>query len=502
MAPWTNCTTGAGYHPAVTSPARRNRPFYLLLAGALVFLTIPRMAQPGMFLDGAIYASIARNHASGLGSFWFPYYVEIDSPFHEHPPLAFALQAVPFALFGDHLAVERGYSFLAAALTLLLIVATWRRTVGRREYDWLPGVFWLLPSTVTWSIVNNLLETTQALFTTAAVLAIAWAVERPARAVTGAVAASVCVVAAVLTKGPTGLFPLAAPAIAFLLFHERRAIVVKTAAVMIGTGAAAAAALAAWTPARQAMTTYWNVQVMQSIQGSRGGGRWHSLARHLGGGIFLRMGVLLGGAALLGSDRCQTGVRPPVAHDTSAGPTRQHPWDRRWIWFFALLALCASVPVAFSARVSGHYLVPAVPMFALAFASGTLALVERRFDAWRDRRAFPAAVGALGSALLIVGVGMPLSGRVMEPRDASWIAEYRALAPSLPRGATLGTCEALRHEWGVHAYLQRFFRISLDPSPARPRGYYLQITDRPCDAPASCRQVAATARFALFTCGV
>jgi hypothetical protein len=141
-------------------------------------------------------------------------------------------------------------------------------------------------------------------------------------------------------------------------------------------------------------------------------------------------------------------------------------------------------------------------MFALAFASGTLALVERRLNAWRDRRAFPVAVGAVGAALLIVGVGMPLAGRVMEPRDASWIAEYRALAPSLPRGATLGTCEALRNEWGVHAYLQRFFRISLDPGPARPREHYLQITDRPCDAPASCRQVAATARFALFSCGV
>ena len=485
----------------MTSPARRNLPFYLLLAGALVFLTVPRMAQPGMFLDGTIYASIARNHASGLGSFWFPYYVEIDSPFHEHPPLGFALQAVPFALFGDHLAVERGYSFLAAALTLLLILATWRRTVGRRDYDWLPGVFWLLPSTVTWSAVNNLLETTQALFTTAAVLAMAGAIERPARTFIGALVAAVCVVAAVLTKGPTGLFPLAAPAIAFLLFHERRAIVVKTAAVMIGAGAAAAAALAAWTPARQAITTYWNVQVMQSIQGSRGGGRWHSLARHLGGGIFLRMGVLLGGAALLGSDRGQTGVRPPVAHDTAAEPTPRHPWDRRWIWFFALLAVSASLPVAFSARVSGHYLVPAVPMFALAFASGTLALVERRLNGWRDRRAFPVAVGAVGAVLLIVGVGMPLAGRVMEPRDAAWIAEYRALAPSLPRGATLGTCEALRHEWGVHAYLQRFFRISLDPGPARPREYYLQITDRPCDAPASCRQVAATARFALFTCG-
>jgi len=150
---------------------RDNRAFYLLITGAFAFLTIPRMAQSGMFLDGLTYASISRNLAQGLGSFWVPSYTSTLYPrFFEHPPLGFALQSLGFRVVGDYLFVERAYSFLLGALTAFLIMQIWRATVDEPKYEWLPIVFWLLPSTVTWSIVNNLLETTQTLFTTLAVL--------------------------------------------------------------------------------------------------------------------------------------------------------------------------------------------------------------------------------------------------------------------------------------------------------------------------------------------
>jgi len=130
------------------------------------------MAQPGMFIDGVTYAVIARNLAEGIGSFWFPFYTASVYPqFHEQPPLGFGLQAAAFAVFGDHLAVERVYSLVMGCLTAGLLVAIWRRTIHAAAHEWLPVVFWLLPSTVTWSIVNNMLENTQTVFTTAAVLA-------------------------------------------------------------------------------------------------------------------------------------------------------------------------------------------------------------------------------------------------------------------------------------------------------------------------------------------
>ncbi|NKB98221.1 MAG: hypothetical protein GKR90_06970 [Pseudomonadales bacterium] len=52
----------------------------LYLAGSLPLLT--------MSLDGVIYAGIARDLASGLGSFWtLPYFDAQVASFRDHPPL-------------------------------------------------------------------------------------------------------------------------------------------------------------------------------------------------------------------------------------------------------------------------------------------------------------------------------------------------------------------------------------------------------------------------------
>jgi len=41
-------------------------------------------------------------------------------------------------------------------------MAIWRR-MQPADYDWLPLLFWIVPSIVTWGVVNNMLENTQAI---------------------------------------------------------------------------------------------------------------------------------------------------------------------------------------------------------------------------------------------------------------------------------------------------------------------------------------------------
>ena len=84
----------------------------------LVALTVPRMTARGMFGDGLLYATMARNMSVGVGSFWKPAlsatsYIE----FYEHPPLGLALQSLAFRAFGDHFAVERVYAVASSAFT-------------------------------------------------------------------------------------------------------------------------------------------------------------------------------------------------------------------------------------------------------------------------------------------------------------------------------------------------------------------------------------------------
>ena len=467
----------------------RNLPFYLLVAGAFLFLTIARMAQPGMFLDGVTYASIARNLAAGVGTFWSPSYTATVYPsFQDHPPLGFGLQAVGFLLAGDHLFVERAYSLLMGGLTAWLILLLWRRTIADARCDWLPLVFWLLPATVTWSIVNNMLEATVAVFTTFAVFAFVQSLRAAGgRAWLWASLSGVSVVAAVLTKGPAGFFPIAAPVLVALLVPQHARSAVRHGLVMLGTLAVTAGILFSVDASRAALSTYWHQQVAASISGERGGGRWTSLVRHLNG-IMLRMGGLL----LL------TWLRAAIRRGETNAPRSA---VSRWAWFFIALALAGSIPMLASARIAGHYLVPSIPFYALGFAGIAQPLAGPLLDRRRSRSIGPAVVGTIGIALIVASAAVPMLVGPLEPRDRDWIADYRTVASAMPRETTVGTCADGAEDWRLHAYLQRFFRVSLDVDASRRHRFYLQLKDRSCSAPPSCRVTSDARHFTLLECG-
>jgi 4-amino-4-deoxy-L-arabinose transferase-like glycosyltransferase len=464
------------------------RPSVLLIVGAFAAITVPRMAQPGMFIDGVTYAVVSRNLAQGLGSFWYPFYTASVYPqFHEQPPLGFALQAAAFSIFGDHLAVERVYSLAMGLLTGAMIVGLWRKTIRDSTHDWLPIVFWLVPSTVSWGIVNNMLETTQAVFTTGAVLCVVLSVDARRGSLVWAAVAGLLTLAAALVKGPNGFFPIAAPAIAALVLHDRAAAAVKTGAVMIGTVTVGVTAVLLPESSRTSLWMYWNQHVRAAMSGERGGARLAAvgaLMRHLAGGIFMRMGALLVIFAALGSGlgRERRGIDPGAM---------------RWAIFFLVLGLSGSVPVLLSTKIAGHYLIPSIPIYALGFAALAHPLVERlrrRFES----RSLDRAIGVFGVALLVLAIVVPMMRIPVEPRDVGWIAEYRVVGSSLTRGATIGTCPAVADDWGLHAYMQRLFGVSLDSEGPRRHRLYLQLTDRPCEAPPGCSVVTSADRLRLF----
>ena len=377
------------------------KSFRLATLAVFAAATVPRLAHRGMFVDGVTYASIARNLAEGRGTFWVPSYTATLYPqFHEHPPLGFWLQSLWFRLLGDHLFVERLYTAVVALATGVLIGLIWRRLdtdaassgdhvveddgrgtagysarddcgqaeggqCGQNGLDWVPLVLWIAVPVVSWSIVGNLLETTVALFTTGAVLSSLAAVsdtsgesrrDNPASKVTAfdattgwSVLSGFCVVAAGLTKGPVGLFPLVAP-LAFLLLpngrHAWRALVVQWTTV-------AACALLLWTSgtARASLTQYVNQQVMAALAGQREVSGSMAIVKTLLQGVLLPM-VGVGALAIAATRRF---VLP--------SPTARI----RALAFFSV-GLSGTLPILASAKQAGHYLVPAVPLFALAVA--------------------------------------------------------------------------------------------------------------------------------------
>ena len=458
----------------------------LAVLALLLALTIPRMTQRGMFSDGLLHATIARNMSIGVGSLWAPNYTQTAwIEYYEHPPVGLALEAVAFEVLGDHLIVERLFSLLVLALHAVAIAGIWRRLLPA-PLDWLPVLFWLTPSIVGWGAVNNMLENTQALLTTTAVLLMLDAARASTAAATviGSTVAGGAVTAAVLTKGPAGLFPLVAPLVfGWLLLppaasaadRRRRALAVLTPILVV---LAAGAMLAAYEPSRHNLTMYVRTQLAPSLLGQREVSDPWGIVRHLLLGIVGRMAAVLGLCWWLAGPA--RGAQPAATTERTAAAS------------FMLLGACAAGPFAFSARLSGHYLLPAVPMFALGFAAIAAAfVVDQRDERPRVRKAL-IAITLLAAAVLASRRGQ---------RDDALIHDLVAIEPVMPRAVTIGACPHPRAalDWGLHTYVQRWYRVSLDARAQPVNGWFLR-SDAACEVPASCAPAAGGRNLTLYRC--
>ena len=462
------------------------RGWRLLVVVLMLALTLPRLWHRGMFLDGVTYAVVARNMAMGTGSFWVPSFSATTyAQFFEQPPLGMALQAIAFLVFGDHFFVERLYSMVVFGLNAWLIVALWRRLMPA-EYDWLPVLLWLAPSVVTWSVVNNMLEPTQAVFTSLACYAILRTGAGASRRASGlwAGCAAVSIAAAVLVKGPVGLFPLAVPVLFFVLQREYRPTHPRVVWTVFATVAAVlAASLAAYGPAQRTLAAFTTSHLVPVLAGDRGVGRLGAdLARHVTLGIGLRMAVLVAGMWIFRRRK-----NPGVWRGHAAA------------WYFAT-AVAASLPILVSPVLVGHYFFPSTPFFALGFAALALPAVSS-FRSRPGSRSWRAPVW-LAASLVAAAVVLLITRGPLEVRSRALIRDLDVIRSIAPIGQTIGACPASAQDWGLLSFMQRFYRISLRSDGAPASGWFLMASGG-CALPSACRVVdaaAPTTEFTLLQC--
>src|SRR5262245_13117185 len=427
-----------------------------------------------MFLDGVTYAAISRNLAEGRGRFWEPFYTATIYPtFHEHPPFAFWLQSLWFRVLGDHWYVERLYCAAAAAVIGALVAVTWRALYAggpeeaaecaeRRDQEWLPILLWIIVPVVSWSIVGNLLETTVCMFATAAVAVLV----RPSRGRTAALTAGAisgaCVAGAVLSKGPVGFFPLAAPLLIAAIPDRRRPSLWTVAGQWIAVGLLAIV-LSVLPSARDSIAAYYRVQIVAALAGTREvSGSPFTIVVELLQGVWLPMVVLIGLSAA-----AARGWIPPM------------PRDRRVAIVFTLIGLSGTLPMLISPKQTGHYLMPAVPFFAIGAAAAAAATISALAGRLSNRGA---------AALRILGAGVALGGLAaiaipVVERDPALVADLDQVAVHAPRGATIGICPAANGDWLLHAWMQRRFAISLDAGAPHGHEWFLKSTAAGEDCP-------------------
>jgi 4-amino-4-deoxy-L-arabinose transferase-like glycosyltransferase len=424
---------------------------WLFTAALFTALIIPLLSRDGMFFDGTLYASISRNMAEGTGSFWDPYYsATLGQHFYDAPPLALGLQSLFFRISGDHFWTERLYCLLMAMLCAALIIALWKRIPGiDKRAGWLPLMLWLAIPLVHWSYTNNVLENTMTVFCLLAVICLQKSVERNHHVWQAAAAAML--VCAFLTKGFTGLYPLAFYFIHWLVFRQYSfmRMMVNTFLLLLYT-CIIIAPLFIISSSSHSLLSYLQVQVVRSIAGAREVDGHFFILKKLSMELIIPAAITLIAWLML---RAIKGSASALSKKCSL--------------FFLLIALSGSLPVMISPKQSGFYVLAVLPFFALAAAS----IIYPLFTGTVKVHAF---VPRIISVLCIIVTSVVITWSALHfgeaRRDENILHDIRSMNGTVNE-PVIGISESLRFDWSFHAYLMRYAHLSAEVS--RDHKWYL-----------------------------
>ena len=417
----------------------KNAVPYLFVIGLFGLFACNNLLTRGMFMDGLIYTSVADNMAHGIGSFWHPVYTATQFPdFYEHPPLMMWLLSLWFRLFGTGMMAAKAYSVAVLLLTAALMVGVWKQLGFKLGLGWLPLLMLTLIPDVALAAHNNYLESTMTLF----VLASVWLVLR-GKGVGWHVLAGLMLAAAFLTKGPTGLFPLALPALLWL-FGERKGFgqaAVGTLAMAAGLAAPMALLWFCVPDAQEFLRKYFENQVI-------GGSQTLVTSRtYIVKTLFSHTAVVLVvalAAVLFGILRKSAPWRP----------TRDS-W-RRFGLLFAL-ALCGTLPMMVSTKQRAFYLLTVFPFVALAVA----ALLEPLVRYYEKQLQRPAMT--IVTVVVLVAAVVTNALHYGKPgRDKVMLADMDIIAPALHEGETLTITPDLSSNNSLHGYYYFYHHVTLD----------------------------------------
>ncbi|MCF0065693.1 glycosyltransferase family 39 protein [Dyadobacter chenwenxiniae] len=433
---------------------------WLFTISFILITFLPRSLDDTMFMDGLAYASIARNMALGIGSFWQPFFANSfwlpydNGPFFfGHPPLQFGLQSILFRIMGDSIAVENIYNLIVLIISVFLIVKIWRKlfqeTPDRAKYAWLPVLCWYAIVTVYYSIPNNFLDSTMAIFCLlSCYFQLSFFKSKTfdlTKSFIFPVLAGICIVLACLTKGPVGLYPLAFSIIYVVVYdHSIAKAGVKVTAIVLGTFAAVFGLVLLYQPAYVFLKTYFQGQVVQALLQKRekaGEGLMGHfyLVKELLRNVYPHLAMLTGLYFISASYNIKTSISKETA---------------RICQLTLLVAGSAILPMLVSIKQYPHYLLPSLPFVAIFFAAlfvekvHALTLIKTKL-----------AVAGFAIATVCCWTFTVIKLRNLEHNEMA--ANAKEIKHYVARASTIGICQNLYHDADIHTYLQRYHSLSL-----------------------------------------
>jgi 4-amino-4-deoxy-L-arabinose transferase-like glycosyltransferase len=429
----------------------RQLPLFLLTAAVFIILLVPSLVQEGMFMDGLIYATVAKNLAHGIGTVWNMKVSDtFMSDYHDQPPLALWIQALFFKVFGDSMYTERLYSFLTAVITAWLIIRIWKYVFADTSIGslgWLPVLLWIVTPFCFWSYANNMLENTMSIFVLAAVYFIFKAAHE--KKLIPVILASLCLFLASLTKGIQGTFPVVLPFIMLLVQRNQSlSTTCKQSMLLLFIPLIIYLLLILSPVIRQSLYDYYQARLVNTFTNPvfEEESRWH-LLKKLAEGLAIPVSLCLWIAAA---------VRWKMEISRQA---------RQWSVVFLLLALSGTLPLMVTKEQRRFYLVTPLPFYSLAMASLIAPSVNRWIhrlsaDVHHWRKLSLTSAGLIVSALVVSAC---FAGKTR--RDHNLLYDVSILAQHVSPPKAMGRDKKLADHYSLHLYLARYYNISLYAYP-------------------------------------
>lgn len=435
----------------------KNRYFYFLIAGIFLIIISRAFLSDGLFMDGMMYATMARNLAHGLGTFWEPHLTDTFFPqFINHPPLAIWLESLLFRILGDNRFVERIYSVSAIILTAYIITSIWKELGNTRRSAWLPLLFWIAMPTITWASVNNMLENTMGIFVCLSVLFCLFSFRQ--RKIYFAILSGMMLTLGFLTKGPVTFFPISFPVFYWISTRKINFGKAVTTTIIITTSALLfLATLYFLTPAREIFPKYLGITFSLTFNDATKSSRFYII------GMFLKemipTAIIL---ALMIARGLRKGITPGILKTNISAALA-----------FFFLGLSGVLPLMITRVQSGYYYQTSLAFFAIASALFIQPVLEDLLS--RQTRSLKGIkiFSVISVLILATGIILSLAYTGTINRDRQLIRDTRIIIPQLEENSTVSILPAMAANWSIHVYFARNANISLDPDTANDHNYII-----------------------------
>ena len=330
--------------------------------------------------------------------------------------------------------------------------------------------FCMIPKT-SWIYAHNMLEIPLTFFTTLSVYFALMSMKtcHNKRQLSFGFLSGVAIGLSFLIKGPVGLFPLVSPFL-FYFFMPKG----KDHSGPFLSYFGISLALAVFTifiiyhnPAYEGIIQYFKQQVIASLKGDRKNAeRWF---------IFQKLFTEL--------------LPPGLVFYTIFHFLRKKSRIKmnKHFFFFLLLAIFASFPIALSDKQTSWYIFPSFPFYALAIASLFANPISQLIH-WINGKLYrKKIVLALSGAMIFAAITSMLLDRNSIRRDADYYKDFILQELAIPEKQIVSSCPAdLIYTWSISARMMRDHKATLTNQEGQ--DFLLVQNNKNCNIPQGCKK--------------